>query len=82
LKIQRAEHELVAARQMKVERQRYQDLFELAPDGYLVTDMSGGDSGKLIAAAALLNSSQQFLVGIPLLIFITAEEERWAFRYV
>ncbi len=40
--LQMAEHELVAVRQtVKVERQRYQDLFELAPDGYLVTDMSG-----------------------------------------
>jgi len=81
--LQMAEHELAAARQAaKVERQRYQDLFEFAPDGYLVTDMTGTIQEANYAAAALLNSSQQFLAGLSLLIFITAEEERRAFRFI
>ncbi|HEY9652840.1 MAG TPA: histidine kinase, partial [Coleofasciculaceae cyanobacterium] len=34
--------ELVETRQsLEAERRRYQELFELAPDGYLVTDVSG-----------------------------------------
>jgi len=62
--LQLAERELVAAREtVKVERHRYQELFEFAPDGYLVTDMTGVIQEANCAAAALLNSSQQFLAG-------------------
>ena len=71
--------ELAAARQMvEAERQRYQDLFEFAPDGYLVTDASGTIREANRAAASLLNVSQQFLEGKPLAIFV-AESERLAF---
>ena len=71
--------DLAVARAAAVsERQRYQDLFEEAPDGYLVTDESGTIREANRAAARLLNVSQQFLVGKPLVIFI-AESERHAF---
>ncbi|HBY80229.1 MAG TPA: PAS domain-containing sensor histidine kinase, partial [Cyanobacteria bacterium UBA11148] len=34
--------ELIVARQaIEAERQRYRELFEFAPDGYLVTDIYG-----------------------------------------
>jgi len=36
-----AEEELAAARQTETERQRYQELFEFAPDAYLVTNAVG-----------------------------------------
>ena len=52
------------------ERQRYQELFEFAPDGYLVTDANGRIQEANNAIASLLNVSQQFLVGKPLLVFI------------
>ena len=61
------------------ERQRYQDLFEFAPDGYLVTDALGIIREANRAATKLLNVSQQFLVGKPLVMFI-AESERHTFR--
>lgn len=72
--------ELRATRQMvEAERQRYRELFEFAPDGYLVTDIEATIREANRAAAKLLNVSQNFLVGKPLLIFIP-EEERHSFR--
>jgi PAS domain-containing protein len=44
----------------------YQDLFELAPDIYLVTDLAGVIREANAAAAALLNIRPQFLAGKPL----------------
>lgn len=62
---------LVNTRQaVEFERQRYQELFEFAPDGYLVTDINGRIQVANHAIAALLNVSQEFLVGKPLLVFI------------
>lgn len=73
--------ELALARlAVEVERQRYQDLFECAPDGYLVTDTNGIIQEANQAAASLLNVERHFLVGKPLLIFIP-KEERAAFRF-
>lgn len=63
--------ELMSTRQaVEAERQRYQELFEFAPDGYLVTDANGRIQEANDEIASLLNVSQQFLVGKPLLIFI------------
>lgn len=63
--------ELVNTRQaVESERQRYQELFEFAPDGYLVTDASGRIQEANNAIASLLNVSQPFIVGKPLLVFI------------
>ena len=67
--------ELVTARQTaEAERHRYQELFEFAPDGYLVTDTEGTLWEANRAAAGLLNVSQHFLVGKPLIIFVTQDE--------
>lgn len=56
--------------EVEAERQRYQELFEFAPDGYLVTDMNGKIQEANRAIATLLQVSQSFLVGKPLLIFV------------
>jgi PAS domain S-box-containing protein len=75
----RQNEELVAARYaVEAERQRYQDLFEFAPDGYLVTDPEGTIEEANHAAASLLNTAQDFLVGIPLVTFV-AQDDRQAF---
>ena len=69
--------ELAATRQLvEVERQRYQDLFEEAPDAYLVTDESGTIQEANRAAAMLLNVLQKFLVGKPLDIFFSKENRQ------
>jgi putative nucleotidyltransferase with HDIG domain/PAS domain S-box-containing protein len=53
---------------------RYRDLFELAPDGYLVTDAQMIIRESNQAAAAMLQVSQAFLQGKPLSDFIAAED--------
>ncbi|MHC5936307.1 sensor domain-containing protein [Nostoc sp.] len=58
------------------ERQRYQDLFEFAPDGYLVTDTVGTIQEANHAAATLLGVQQKYLVGKPLIIFIAQEDHQ------
>lgn len=58
---------------LEAERQRYQDLFEFAPDGYIVTDTKGTIQEANSAASRLLNVSQQFLVGKPLELFFDSE---------
>ncbi|MEH1971353.1 MAG: EAL domain-containing protein [Nostoc sp.] len=62
------------------ERQRYQDLFEFAPDGYLVTNTIGTIQEANHAAATLLGVSQKYLVGKPLIIFI-AQQDRQSFSF-
>ncbi len=65
--------------QMEAERLRYQDLFEFAPDGYLVTDLLGVIREANRAAAQLLGISPRFLSGKPLASLI-AESDVRAFR--
>jgi PAS domain S-box-containing protein len=63
----------------EAERQRYQELFDFAPDGYLVTDPDGMIQEANRAAAILLGVPQSQMLNKPLTGFI-AEEERQAFR--
>jgi len=64
---------LAAADQsLVVEREHYEDLFELAPDAYLVTDSSGTIREANRAARALFNYPQPLLVGKRLALFVTA----------
>ncbi len=69
----------VASQTAEAERQRYQDLFEFAPDGYLLTDLSGTILEANRASAKMLNVSQQFLQSKPLGTFV-AQAERLAFH--
>jgi PAS domain S-box-containing protein len=75
-----ANEALIATRKyLEEERQRYQELFNFAPDGYLVTDIKGTISQANHAAAKLLNIEQKYLVGKKLISFIP-ETDRQAFR--
>jgi PAS domain S-box-containing protein len=58
---------------LEAQRRRYQDLFEFAPDGYLVTDPFGIIQEANRAAAALLNLRREYLVGTPLVTLMAAE---------
>ncbi|MBD1921948.1 PAS domain S-box protein [Microcoleus sp. FACHB-831] len=72
--------ELAANRQqLEAERQRYQDLFAFAPDGYLVTDENGNIQEANLAAGNLLNVAPNFLLHKPLAAFIVMED-RQVFR--
>ncbi len=75
---------LTASEELKVtraavekERQRYQDLFEFAPDGYLVTDINGTIQEANHVAATLLGVQQKYLVGKPLILFIAQQDRQY-----
>jgi putative nucleotidyltransferase with HDIG domain/PAS domain S-box-containing protein len=59
----------------------YQDLFDLAPDAYLVTDAKTIIAESNQAAAAMLKVGQGFLKGKPLTDFV-AEADRSAFQSI
>lgn len=61
------------------ERQRYQELFDFAPDAYLVTDAAGTIREANVAAARLLGIPRTYLAGKPLINFVDADARR-AFR--
>ncbi|WP_009634101.1 PAS domain-containing protein [Synechocystis sp. PCC 7509] len=64
---------------LEVQKQRYQELFEFAPNAYLVTDEQGIIQEVNCVAANLFNVQQRFLIGKPLIVFI-AEENRQLFH--
>ena len=64
---------------LELERARYQELFESAPDAYLVTDAAGIVRELNQAAVTLLRTSTTFALGKPLVIFV-GEEDRRRFR--
>src|SRR6266480_551792 len=62
--------ELAASRDMiELERQKYHDLFNFAPDAYIVTDIKGMIREANVAASQLLGVPTQFLVGKPMTTF-------------
>ncbi len=64
---------------LELQKHRYQELFELAPNAYLVTDEQGIIQEANCVAANIFNVSQRFLIGKPLVLFV-AEEKRQAFH--
>ncbi|MGB3203339.1 MAG: diguanylate cyclase [Nodosilinea sp.] len=73
--IEQQNQALVESRQqLEAERQRYQELFDLAPDGYLVTNATGIIQEANVAMAAMLQMSQTYLIGKPLLLFFAASD--------
>ena len=73
--------ELLLTRQaVEQERQHYQELFEFAPDGYLVTDEWGTIQEANSAAATLLNVRQDLLLGKPLTVFVAESDHQTLFQ--
>ena len=71
--------ELLAAHQaLETERHRYRDLFDFAPDGYLVTGLDGKIEEANIAVGTLLGVRSEALAGARLPEFVV-EESRPAF---
>ena len=63
--------QLSEARQaLELERRRYQELFELAPDGYLITDNHGTIQEANRAAAELLKIEKKYILGKSLVNFV------------
>jgi PAS domain S-box-containing protein len=61
------------------ENRRYRDLFDAAPDPYMVTDAAGNVREANRAAMEALRATERTLIGKPLVVFI-APAERRAFR--
>src|SRR5206468_1835485 len=60
-------------------RLRYQEMFEFAPDGQLLTDPHGLILEANHAAAALFRWPKEFLVGKPLALLMS--DQHWAAFY-
>ncbi|MBK8020823.1 MAG: PAS domain S-box protein [Chloroflexi bacterium] len=72
--LQVQEHDLTLMREkLYWERERYHELFDFAPDAYLVTNIHGRIVDANHAAAGLLGVQNRFLVGKPLLVYFTSE---------
>lgn len=68
--------ELVAAHtSLAREQQRYRELFEFAPDGYLVTDVKGIIQEVNEKAGSLLNHPPALLKGKPLVLFVASQDQ-------
>jgi len=79
-KLRLQNEELAMARHhAETDRQRYQELFDFAPEGYVVTDLDGTIQEANRAASTLFSVSQNILPGIPLIVFVR-EEDLIAFR--
>ncbi len=73
--LRRQNAELTALRQKLEDNQRrYREVFDLAPDGYVLTDLDGTITDANRTAAALLSVRQDFLPGKSLLMFIDEAE--------
>jgi PAS domain S-box-containing protein len=67
--------ELSEARDLlEIERQRYKDLFDFAPDGYIVTDLNGKIQEVNFAASQIFCISQQHLVGKVIINFVVLDD--------
>jgi PAS domain S-box-containing protein len=73
--LQAYEEEATAQREaFAASEQRYRELFDLAPEAYLVTGIFGGIQEANRAAGTLLKMSVARLMGKPLVIFIAAAD--------
>lgn len=73
---QREELEQTRA-ELRAEREKYAQLFDAAPDPYVVTDTDLRVVAANRAAAELFNISQRFLSGKPLSVFISRDRGRF-----
>lgn len=58
---------------LQAEHQRYQELFDFAPESYLVTDLHGAIREANTTAAALLGVSARTLKGKPIANYVSAD---------
>ena len=75
IELQEQNEEMALSRQtLEEERCRYQELFDFAPDSYLVTDTEGIIIDANSAATNLFKVRKSMLIGKPLAIFVRNEE--------
>jgi PAS domain S-box-containing protein len=75
--------ELSAAHtELEAQRRRYRDLFQFAPDGYLVSDPAAVIQEANQSAVDLLGASQGELAGKPLILYVSREQRDRFHRYL
>ncbi len=74
--LQQNEQLIEYQQEIEKERQRYQQLFDFAPDGYLVTDINGKILEANQAASKLLAIDKDKLFGKLLIVFVPQEARR------
>lgn len=74
--ITQAREQALTCQKTKPDQQRYQDLFNFAPDGYLTTNSEGIIQDANYTASELLGIPPQQLVGQSLLALIIQEEDQ------
>lgn len=74
------EEQIIQHRQLEYEQYRYQNLFEFAPDGYLVTDLSGKISEVNQVALELLAIRRDYILGKPLDLFVALDNRDFFYR--
>src|SRR5579885_1134583 len=76
---QQKEELIESSRTVELERQRYQELFDSTPNGYLATDPEGVIKEANFTAASMFQLRQGLLVGKSLVVYVAAEDRK-AFR--
>src|SRR3954467_10631049 len=67
--------ELVTAHlEVEAERRRYHELFDLAPDAYVVTNLAGIIDEANLSASRLMGISREFLIGKALAAYVAADD--------
>lgn len=75
--------EVIQSREiLRAERQRYQELFDFAPDGYVVTNISGTIQEANLAAIQLVGVRRKQLLGKRLISFIQKEDRQNFHKYM
>jgi len=69
-------------RHLQLEHQRYRDLFEFSPDGYIVMNLASVIEEANAIAAKMLNVRRELLVGKPLIVFIEKNSCAAAIRQI
>jgi two-component system cell cycle sensor histidine kinase/response regulator CckA len=81
--LQQQNEELAETRELvDDERRRYQELFDDAPDGYLVTGPEGTIQQANAIAASLLGVRRDLLPGKPIIVFVASEAHRAFVAYM
>ncbi|MBV6622233.1 MAG: PAS domain S-box protein [Rivularia sp. (in: Bacteria)] len=73
---QQNEELFIAQEKLQKESQRYQELFDFAPDGYLITDVNGKILEANQVASQLLTIDKNLIIGKLLIIFVPQETRR------
>ena len=67
---------LASAKELETAHQRYHDLFEFAPDGYVITNPEGIIREANRAAGELLAVAPLLLIDQPLVSFVATEDRK------